>query len=317
MVRVFFSYSHEDETARNELEKHLTILKRDKLVETWHDRRILAGADFGAEIDQSLLESNLILLLVSPDFLASDYCYSMEMKRALAMRDQGIAWVVPIILDHCDWQSTPLTHLLAFPKDGKPISDYPNPNKAFSEIASEIRRIIQEGTFGHVTNDTSQAQSDHCEAARESKPIIVDKARSGNLRIKREFSDYERDTFKKTTYEYMAKYFKNSLEELKKRNRDIDFMFEKQGNKFSATIYRSGKKIACCTILNRTKDMSWGGITYSHATDESSVSASLNVEDDGYSLFLIPTFSMSGEKERLSEKGAADCYWSMLIEQLQ
>ena len=94
MVKVFFSYSHDDETARNELEKHLAVLKRQGSIETWYDRRILAGADLDNEIDKKLTESNLVLLLVSPDFLASDYCYSVEMEKAFEMKNQGVAWIV-------------------------------------------------------------------------------------------------------------------------------------------------------------------------------------------------------------------------------
>lgn len=317
MVKVFFSYSHQDETNRNELEKHLAVLKRERLIETWHDRRILAGASLGSEIDQNLVEANLLLLLVSPDFLASDYCYSMEMRKALEMRGQGIAWVIPIILDHCDWRSTPLRDLLACPKDGTPIADYPNPNKAFSEVTHEIRRVIQEITSTQMANGKSSAQSRQDVSAHECKPTVVDKARSGNLRIKREFSDYDRDTFKKNTFDYMAKFFNNSLEELKTRNYDIRFTFEREGIRLSATVYRSGKEIARCTVVNRGRGNSWQGITYSHGRDENSINSSLNVEDDGYSLFLIPMVNMSGEKERLSEKGAAELYWSMFIEQLQ
>ncbi len=317
MVKVFFSYSHRDETNRNELETHLSVLKRERLIETWHDRRILAGANLGSEIDQNLLESNLFLLLVSPDFLASDYCYSMEMRKALEMRDQGVAWVIPIILDHCDWRSTPLRDLLACPKDGTPIADYPNPNKAFSEVIHEIRRVIHEITSAPMTKGESRAQSRQDLSARESKPTIVDKARSGNLRIKREFSDYDRDTFQKNTFEYMARFFNNSLEELKTRNQDMRFTFEREGNRFDATVYRSGKEIARCTVVNRGRGNSWQGVTYSHGRDENSINSSLNVENDGYSLFLIPRFDMSGEKERLSEKGAAEFYWSMFIEQMR
>ena len=95
------------------------MLKRQGFIETWYDRRILAGAEFGNEIDQRLTESNLVLLLVSPDFLASDYCYSLEMEKALEMKRQGEAWIIPIVLEHCDWKNTPLKDLLACPNDGK------------------------------------------------------------------------------------------------------------------------------------------------------------------------------------------------------
>ncbi len=317
MVKVFFSYSHNDETERNELEKHLAILKRQGLIETWYDRRILAGKDLNKEIDQNLLESNLFLLLVSPDFLASDYCCSNEMQKAIEMRSQGVAWVIPIILEHCDWKNTPLRDLRACPQDGKPVSDYPNPNKAFNEIVNDIRMIIEEISKKQTKTKQKVLKESYVIPKSKSQPIVVDNIRSSNLRIKKKFTDYEKDTFKKNTFEYIEKYFNNSLEELIMRNPDIKYMFEKGENRFYATIYRSGSEIESCLIINRVGSDSWGGITYSHEKNENSISSSLNVEDDGYSMFLIPRLSMTGSQEKLSEKGAAELYWSMLIERLQ
>jgi hypothetical protein len=317
MIKVFFSYSHNNETERNELEKHLAVLKRQGLIETWYDRRILAGSEQDNVIDQNLVESNLVLLLVSPDFLASDYCYSKEMQKALDMRREGASWVIPIILEHCDWKNTPLKGLLACPRDGKPISDYPNPNKAFSDIAQEIRRVIGEISEKQSETAKSVAKATHGATKSEPKPVIVDNIRSGNLRITKEFTDYEKDTFKKDTFEYMAKYFNNSLDELKQRNPDITYMFDKESNKFYATIYRSGSELASCMIVNRVASDSWEGITYSYGKNGSGINSSLNVEDDGYSLFLIPRLSMAADKTKLSKKGAAEFYWSMLIERLQ
>ena len=98
MAKVFFSYSHKNEDLRNELEIHLSILKRQGIIETWHDRRIDAGQEFSQEISEYLNEADIILLLVSPYFLASDYCYDVEMKRALEMHERKEAVLIPVIL---------------------------------------------------------------------------------------------------------------------------------------------------------------------------------------------------------------------------
>ncbi len=317
MVKVFFSYSHSDETDRNELETHLAILKRQGLIETWYDRRILAGKGLSKEIDQNLLGSNLVLLLTSPDFLASDYCYSNEMQKALEMRRQGLVWVIPIILEHCDWKNTPLKDLLACPQDGKPVSDYPNPNKAYNEIVQDIRRVIDEISQKQTKATKPLSKKSYVTTESISKSIVVDNVRSSNLRIKKKFTDYEKDAFQKNAFEYIAKYFNNSLEELKTRNPDIKYMFEKEANRFYTTIYRSGSEIASCLINNRVGSDYFGGITYSHDKNDSGINSSLNVEDDGFSLFLVPMLNMTGNEEKLSEKGAAELYWSMLIERLQ
>jgi hypothetical protein len=96
MVKVCSSYSHEDETGRNEFEKHLAVLKMEGLIETWYEKRILAAAVLNNEIDQNLADANLILLLVSPWFLAFEYYYSKEIQKALEMRKQGPAWVIHV-----------------------------------------------------------------------------------------------------------------------------------------------------------------------------------------------------------------------------
>src|SRR5438270_622311 len=116
MLTVFFSYSHRDEDLRNELEVHLSALKRQDIIQAWHDRRIGSGNDFELTISEHLEASDIILLLVSPYFIASDYCYEIEMRRALQRHNAGEARVIPVILQPCDWQHLPFGKLLAVPK---------------------------------------------------------------------------------------------------------------------------------------------------------------------------------------------------------
>ena len=94
-------------------------------------------------------------------------------------------------------------------------------------------------------------------------------------------------------------------------------MFDKEANKFYGIIYRSGNEIASCLVANRIGDDSWGGITYSDNKNNSGINSSLTVDNDGFSLFLTPMFNMGGGEKQLSKKGAAEFYWSMLIESLQ
>ena len=145
MVRtVFFSYSHKDESLRDELEIHLSVLKRQGAISTWHDRRILAGGEIDGEISEYLEAADIILLLVSPHFLASSYINDVELKRALERHEEKTAFVIPVILHPCDWHHAPFGKLLACPKDGKPVSKHPNINDAFLDITQNIRRVIDE-----------------------------------------------------------------------------------------------------------------------------------------------------------------------------
>ena len=108
-IEVFYSYAHEDEELVKELRKHLSILKRQGVIREWYDREITAGTDWKGQLDQHLNSSGVILLLVSAAFLASDYCYDVEMTRALERHDQGEARVIPVLLRMVDgWQARPV-----------------------------------------------------------------------------------------------------------------------------------------------------------------------------------------------------------------
>ena len=145
MIKLFFSYSHRDELLRDELEVHLAALKRQGVISTWHDKRLQAGDDIDQHISQQLEEADIILLLVSPYFISSDYCYEVEMQRALERHQNGAARVIPVILHPCDWQKTPFGKLRATPPDGKPISKFPNPHDAFLSVTQDIRAAAQRG----------------------------------------------------------------------------------------------------------------------------------------------------------------------------
>jgi hypothetical protein len=140
-MKLFFSYSHTDAQLRDELDKHLAMLKRQGVIEAWHDRRILAGDAFDREISDELEEAGIVLLLVSADFLASTCCYDVEMTRALERHAAGEARVIPVILRPCDWRSAPFGHLVAVPQDGKPIVKWASQDEAFLDVVHAIRTV--------------------------------------------------------------------------------------------------------------------------------------------------------------------------------
>jgi hypothetical protein len=142
-VDVFFSYSHRDEALRDELAAHLKLLERNGVIRGWHDRRIGPGDEWKSAIDANLEKAGIVLLLVSSDFLASDYCYDVEMKRALARRDAGGADVLPIILRDCDWSGAPFAKLQALPKDAKSVTSWANRDAAWKDVATGIRKVAE------------------------------------------------------------------------------------------------------------------------------------------------------------------------------
>ena len=141
-IEVFFSYSHEDEKLKDELVKHLSLLRRDKVIAAWHDRKIGAGDEWAKEIDSHLESAGIVLLLVSSDFLASDYCYDVEMKRAMERHERGDARVIPVILRRVDWSLAIFAKLKALPRDGTPVTSWPDRDEAFADIAAGIREEV-------------------------------------------------------------------------------------------------------------------------------------------------------------------------------
>jgi hypothetical protein len=144
VIDIFFSYAHEDETLRNELAKQLKLMKRQRLINEWYDRDIKAGTEWKQEIDEHLNTAQIILLLVSPDFIISDYCYDNEMMRAMQRHEAREARVIPVILRPCDWSSAPFGKLQALPKDAKPITMWSNRDDAFLDVARGIRKVVED-----------------------------------------------------------------------------------------------------------------------------------------------------------------------------
>lgn len=145
-VKVFCSYAHADEKLLKKLQAQLYPLQRKGLIAVWHDQNISAGTQWEAEISMQLNIANIILLLVSPDFIKSDYCYSLEVRLALERHRRGEARAIPIILRSAMWRDTPLGELQALPRDGKPVAGpgWHNQDEAFLNIAEGIKKVVEE-----------------------------------------------------------------------------------------------------------------------------------------------------------------------------
>jgi hypothetical protein len=141
-LRVFVSYSHKDERYCEKLDVALAQLRRNGLISTWYDRKILPGDEWDREINENLNSADLVLLLISPDFLASDYAYNSEMSQVLERQQSRSAALVPIILRPSDWRNSPLGSLQALPSKGRPVSSWSNRDEAWLDIVQGLRRLI-------------------------------------------------------------------------------------------------------------------------------------------------------------------------------
>jgi hypothetical protein len=326
MTTVFFSYSHKDEQLRDDLEVQLTMLKREGLIEAWHDRRIIAGSELDEAISQKLDEAEVILLLASPDFLASEYCWGTEVTRAMQRHAAGEALVIPVILRPCEWTRAPFGKLLAAPTDGKAVTGWADRDAAFLDVTRRIRAAIEE----RARRAASSRGDGRTQADRQEKQAIATaiaarapQVRSSNLAVKKRFTQADEDDFLVRAFGFIAEFFEGSLAALDDRNPDIETRFRRiDANRFTSVAYRDGRKEAACTI--------WmGGESFGHginyvANDSgatNTLNESLTVEKSDHGLYLKSLMGgLAGKGERdakLSVEQAAEHLWDSFIEPLQ
>ena len=330
MAKLFFSYSHKDEALRDELQVHLTMLKRNGLIEPWHDRRIKVGDELDGAIDQAMTEADVILLLVSPDFLASNYCYDVEVKRAMERHKNGTARVIAVILRPCEWEETPFSKLLLAPTDGKAVTMWPNRDAAFKDVTRMIREALPKVSeeIGDPLSTVPQVPLEDFSVS-SSPPESYEHVftpRSSNLAVRKIFTDADKDRFLDQAFDYMARFFEGSLAELEDRHPEIEAAFKRvDAHGFTAVIYREGKAISRCAIQMGPALGSENSITYGQSLTQGSsrsFNEYLQVETGQQSLSLKPggiSMMMNPEvrDSLLTFQGASEFYWSKLIEPLQ
>jgi predicted GTPase len=168
-LKVFVSYSHQDEPYRNELEVCLSMLKRQKIIDVWSDRQILAGSSWEKEIDSNIESADIFIFLISADFIASDYCYEIEMTRALERHDKAEAIVVPIIIRPCAWKNSPFANFQVLPIEGHPILS------SFWNNRDEAWQIVYEGIYNLCNSLTATEGSNNDFKTYQNKQNIKGK----------------------------------------------------------------------------------------------------------------------------------------------
>lgn len=149
---VFISYARKDKKLRDRLAEHLSGLRNDGTINDWFDGDIVEGTEWEPELFDHLNTAQIILLLISSNFLASDFSYRVEMKQALARHDAGEARVIPIILRPSDWKNAPFAKIQALPTDARAVTTWSNRDEAFVSIVKGIKRAIRD-----LENSAAQA----------------------------------------------------------------------------------------------------------------------------------------------------------------
>lgn len=325
MTKVVFSYSHVDEDLRNELEKHLSPLQRLGKIDAWHDRRINPGDVFDAEISQHFADAGIVLLLISSDFIASNYCYEVEMKNALERHERGEAVVIPIILRPCAWHSLPFGHILAATTDGKPIVKFSNIDDGFVEVVNAVSKALDKVVPSPGTTVSASVSPAVMSVIGSSTAIQTSSSqvpRSSNLAIKKEFTDRDRDVAIREGFNYVMCFFENSLAELVNRNPGIDTDFhQRDPDSFECAVYLNGDRATKCGIWKDGNQKAMGNIFYSSSgISHNSYNESMSIADDGTVLGFNALMGMIHGEPRgtlLTEQGMAEYLWAQFINPLK
>lgn len=305
-MRAFISYSHHDKAALERLHVHLKNLIRDGHIETWYDRDILAGSELDAEIEREMEAADLFLLMVSPDFIASDYCVEREMKRALERHAGGNARVVPIIVEECDWKAMDmLRQLKAVPADGKAISEWANPNTAYLNVVQELRRITEAENAPKAT-------------AKTAPEPVAERTAMARYRAKREFDEIDRGDFRDAAFATIKDYFRRATDEIDSIDGLRGRFANRDATSFGATVVNGGQRTgtAHITVHCRSSHVALGDIYYSFKENagDNTANGGFNVSADDYEQFLTQTMNMFGNAdERLTPQQAAEVLWNEFI----
>ena len=305
-VNAFISYAHADEKALERLRKHFAMLQREGSLNAWTDNAIVPGAKLDPEIDANLKSSSIFIALLSPDYLASKYCYETEFKQALALADGGKLRIVPVILEPCDWLSSPFKDFMALPKDGQPVSSWTNQNNAFLDVVTGLRRLLQ--TLTSAPSSVADHSASNISAGGK-RP-----------RIKQDFDSIQKADYADKAYETIQNYFRASCEELSKVGDSLRAKFETiDGTAFTCTVVNRAKISggeAHITVRNSKGRQYFGDISYSYQryAQGNSANGSYSVEADDYNLFLTSMSTMGGSRNtKFSPEQAAEELWNDFV----
>lgn len=310
-ANAFISYSHNDERMLTALHKHLSVMKREKVISTWYDRDILAGSRVHREIANALASSDVFLALVSPDYVNSAYCYEKEFEQALSRSGAGTMRIVPIIIEPCDWKSTPLAQLKALPKDGHPVSLWSNQNSAWLDAVTELRALLKSETASRSPSVRSVLSR-----AAASNPSRTLRA----VRVKRDFDVIDRGEFRDGAFKTIRALFKTNARGIAGASDLLRAKFEDMSpTAFTCTLVNRGRSRAAeshITVHNEKSRTGMGDITYCFAPHDNSGTRNgwLSVDADEYEMHIKAiAFSFRRgrpDEEKLSPEAAAKVLWS-------
>ncbi|WP_420825566.1 toll/interleukin-1 receptor domain-containing protein [Terrihabitans soli] len=273
------------------------MLKRDGILSTWHDKEITAGSNLDSAISTALEKCDVFIALVSPDYLASKYCYEREMERALERAGDGSMLLVPIILEPCDWQTSPLAKFKAVPKDGNPIALWTNENLAWLDVVSEVRNALS----------SSKAPDKKAATPLAATPSQL------RVKIQRDFDVIDKSEFRDQAFETIRNFFKRSTDEVNTIELLKARFEEMSATAFTCTLVNRGKRNGESHITVHNSKGNRGEIIVvhsAHAESKNSYHGSYSVNADEYQMYLTGYMSTDHGNGRMSGQQVADYLWT-------
>lgn len=178
-LKIFYSYAHRDETLRTEFGKHLSLLRRQKIIEDWFDGLIVPGENWDDTIKEKLRSSDFILLLISADFMASDYIDSVELQEAMRRHQEKKVRVIPIMLRPCDTSGAVFSSLQGLPSRWKPVVSWPDQDEAWTDVVKQLKVAFAD--FRKSTNGAPDPPAEAIHASPETPPTEEAPARDLNV----------------------------------------------------------------------------------------------------------------------------------------
>lgn len=312
-MKAFISYSHKDEDYLQKLQVTLAQVKRQGLLQDWTDHDIEAGDRFNQKIDKELDLSQLFIALVSPDYIASNYCYDKEFKQAQQLEMENKIKIVPIICRPCDWKNTPFSEFKAMPKDGKAMSDWQNEDSAFFNVIEMLRSLIKQPTHSPTTISK--------QAERTSRKF------EGSYKVRKEFDIVQKSNFVDTTFEEVKTLLKDYLEELAtSENVTFKILNDTNNNLKCYLVNRDISITQCECIFKKSEERSNSyhfnynegelNVIFVKENREESISFSLN--NNEYEMFFSSR-SMSGsrnDEKKYDSKSIANEIWRKWLTQI-
>ena len=290
----------------------MAALEREGSVTSFYDRLITAGSLLDDTILAELDSAQLFLCVVSPDFIASGYCYDKELQHAFALQEAGNLQIVSVIVEPCEWLETPLSRFMVTPRDGMAVALWDNENMAFLNVISELRRITSDHGSKQPGNDSGAPVS--------SSPIASE---SPKYIAKRSFDEIDKIKFREQGYAEIFQYFERSCRELSQTS-GLSATFRKLNEySFTCTVMNEsfGRGIAHITVrMGSSGAASFGDLSWSNQENAADGSSNgwCSIGHTDYSLYFEvhggPLFGTS-RKEQLSPDGVAKFLWDSLLEQ--